>query len=413
MAGKKAKAVVEQDEDSGDETGKEKDKRKSTAIEALVDAFARCKDIRPVNLERGSRVSNTLSTGSLMIDLILGGGFQRGRIASIFGPEGTGKSTLLQSIIASAQAKGIPVVHFDPETSADPTYMRAQGINLRHTVRCAKKSVPGYFYTQTSTGEEIYRFMQHAMNRMPEFPFEQPGLPATLFVTDSMAAMLPEAVDLEEGKRRPGLVAKMNSDHIPLVRAHLARTGCLWVFSNQLRHKIDIGPVKTAGPMVFDPGGEAVKFYPDYKLKLSPRRVESDKGGLKVLPFVAYTTKNKTFPPFQEAKGSIVLGRGVDKAQDAHEFLMSIGRLEIKGGKRRIMLKRFDQGYLAWKDFRRVSESPEFRDFCFGLLQRERVYVDYFKAQGFTNYIYDLDAQDDTAVAPSAVPDDELVEDAG
>jgi RecA/RadA recombinase len=397
---KKTKPVGETAEAEPDV--KAKDRRCGTAIEAVTSAFTHFKNvIKPVNLERGSRVGNTLSTGSLMLDLSLGGGFQRGRIVDIFGAEGTGKSTMIQSIVASAQAQGIPVVHFDPETSADPVYMRAQGINLRHTVRLNNKSVPGYFYTQTSTGEEIYRFMLYSMNRMPEFPADQSGPPAMVFLTDSLAAMIPEAVDADTGKYRPGLAALMNSQFMPQVHSRLASTGCLWIFTNQIRFKIGV----VYGDPSVEPGGQAPKYYPDYKLKISRRKVEDDKIGLKVLPFVCYSTKNKSFPPFQEAKGSIVLGRGVDKAQDAHEFLDAIGRLEIKSGRRRINLKRFDQGFQDWKSFRHTAELPEFRAFCFKLLQGERVYVDYFKQQGFTNYVYDLDAPPDAA--PSSAPDEQ------
>lgn len=389
---------------------KQKIVRLSSAIEAVTAAFTELKEIRPINLERGTRVGNTLSSGSLMQDLAVGGGYQRGRIVDIFGDEGVGKSTELQTLIASAQRNHVPVVHYDPETSADPVYMRAQGVDIRHKFRIMKKSVPGYYYTQPSVGEEIYRHMMWTMNRMPEFPSDQPGGPAVLFLVDSLAAMISESADEDTGKVTMGTNARMHSNFMPQIRARLARTGCLWVFVNQIRMKIG---VMWGDPSV-EPGGQAVKYYPDYKIRMRKRKVEDDKSGLKVLPFSTYTLKNKTYPPFQEALGSIVLGRGLDKAQDAHEFLTAIGRLEVKsGGKRRILLKRFDQGFMSWRDFRGVAETQDFRDYCFHLLTMDRTYTEYFKHQGFANY--DYDAPGAQAIAPPTAqdePDQEAQDDA-
>jgi len=162
-----------------------------------------------------------------------------------------------------------------------------------------------------------------------------------------------------------------------------------------------------------EPGGQAVKYYPDYKLRMRKRKVEDDKVGLKVLPFSVYSLKNKTYPPFQQANGSIVLGRGLDKAQDAHEFLDAIGRLEVKNkGGRRILLKRFDQGFMSWRDFRGVTETQDFRDYCFHLLTLDRTYQEYFKKQGFSNYNYDDPAAQ--SIAPPEVheePDQETQDD--
>jgi hypothetical protein len=171
---------------------------------------------------------------------------------------------------------------------------------------------------------------------------------------------------------------------------------------------------KVFGNPETEPGGQAVKYYPDYKLRMRKRKAEDDKIGLKVLPFSLYSLKNKTYPPFQEAHGSIVLGRGLDKAQDAHEFLDAIGRLEVKNkGGRRILLKRFDQGFMSWRDFRGVTETQEFRDYCFHLLTLDRTYTEYFKHQGFTNYNYDDPAAQ--SIAPPEAheePDQEVQDDA-
>jgi recombination protein RecA len=370
---------------------------------AICDAFTQLKDIRPVNLERGSRVGNVLSTGSLMLDLALGGGFQRGRMVDIFGPEGSGKSTIMQSIIASAQQAGIPIVHYDPETSADPTYMKAQGINLHYTIEQNGKAIPGYYYSQPSAGEEIYRHIIWTMNRMPVLDPDDNCGPTALFLIDSIAAMVTEELNQDTGKGAGmGMDARMHSTYLKQLRARLAKTGSLLVVSNQIRNKIGV----MYGDPTVEPGGEAIKFFPDYKLRISRRKVEEDKSNLHVQPFTARTIKNKTFPPFQEAHGAIILGRGIDKAVDASEFLASIGKLDIKSGRRRIVLKQFDAGYQGWKEFRTTVEQPEFRESCFELLKQDKVYDAYFRQMGYLNYTYD--AAEAVAQDPSEEVNDEI-----
>jgi recombination protein RecA len=382
---------------------------KGAACAALAAAFSDLKDIRPVNIERGTRVGFTLSTGSLMLGLALGGGFQRGRMVDIFGPEGSGKSTILQSIIASAQQAGIPITHYDPETSADPTYMQAQGINLRYTIEHAGKVFPGYYYTQPSTGEEIYRHLLYTMNRMPVLAPDAQCGPTALFIIDSIAAMVTEALDADKGTGAGmGLDARMHSTYLKQLRGRLAKTGSLLVVSNQIRNKIGV----MYGDPIVEPGGEAIKFFPDYKIRISRRKMEEDRTGYRVQPFVARTIKNKTFPPFQEATGAIVLGRGIDKAVDASEFLSAIGKLEVKQGKRKILLKQFNTGVLDWKQFRAVTEQPEFRDACFELLKQDKVYDAYFAHLGYLNFSAAAEGETADAVAKQAEQEEVISEEA-
>lgn len=368
------------------------------AAEAVMATFGEYKNVRCVSLEKGGRVENVLSTGSLILDLILGGGFQRGRIADLFGHEGSGKTTLLQEVVASAQRSNIPVVFYDFEHSADPTYMRAQSIDLEKTIKVGRKKLPAFFYVQPEAGEDVYRHMKGTLDKMPKIDPEKPGLPTVLFAIDSFAAMFSEAEDTETlGKGGLALDARMHSLWLRRMRALLKSRGGLLVLTNQLRVKFNLrNPAMTKED---EPGGNALRFYADYKVRISAkRRSEEDKGNTKIMRQHIYlrTIKNKCFPPFREAENELVLGRGIDKAQDAVEFLKAIGKLKTPGGRHRILLKKFDAGKgMAWKDFRKLTESPKFRDFAFGLLRKEQCYAAYFKQSGYTNYSYDKQRAED------------------
>ena len=184
-------------------------------VEAILEAFKESKDeIQCVNLQRGSRVKNVLSTNSLIADLKLGGGFQRGRVVHVFGPEASGKSTFLQECVVAAQGLAgikVPILHYDPEHSADPMYMRAQGIDLMRTITSNRKKYPGYFYAQTDTGEGIYRHLHRALTRMPDVDPEVPGPPTCVVLIDSVAAMFSQDRDQETGDGALGLEARMHA----------------------------------------------------------------------------------------------------------------------------------------------------------------------------------------------------------
>lgn len=357
---------------------------------AILAAFDEYKQIRSVSLQKGGRVENVLSTGSLILDLILGGGLQRGRIVDFFGPEGSGKTTIVQGIIAASQRIQVPSVFYDTEHAADPVYMRAQGIDLEFKLKVDGKKVPGFHYTQPGPGEDVYRHVYKTLRRSSSIDPEKPSPPTSLFVVDSFAAMFSEKEDTDkQGQGGLGRDARMHSVWLRRLKSELRRTGALLVFTNQLRAKIDLRN-PGANPEQ-EPGGNALKFYADYKIRVSARkRDEEDKGGLVRQHLFIRTIKNKTFTPFRTCENDIILGRGIDKAQDALEFLKAVGKVETKAGRHRILLPRFDTGAtLPWKEFRHVTESPEFRTFAFQLLRREKVYGAYFKASGYRNYSYD------------------------
>jgi len=366
--------------------------------EAAASAFSDIRNLDCVNLMRGRRVEDVVSTGSLILDLILGGGYARGRIASIFGPEAAGKSTLLQQLVVSAQLLGIPVVYYDPECGADPVYMRTQGINLKYELkfRKNKKTVkqPGFFYTQPDTGEQIYRHIFKTLDRMPDI---DSGPPSILFLIDSFAAMQSEEYDPATGDSgRLGSNARMHSHYLGVISPKLRKKGGTIVGSNQMRMAIG-----SYGNPEKESGGNALKYYPAYKLKTKRQYVKGSKPGgvlvdplrIRMLPLSWITLKNKCFPPFRTTDMRLILGRGLDYAYDAHYFFQQTGLLDkTKNGRRTILLDGLKDKSYDWDLFRRLTHSPKFRERCFtDLLRDNEIYKRYFDTSEEQTYFYDAD----------------------
>lgn len=368
---------------------------------AAAAAFDELKDLECVSLMQGNRAEDVISTGSLVLDLISGGGIMRGRCGSIFGPEACGKSTLLQALTISAQLLDIPVVHYDPESGSDPVYMRTQGVDLRKSLhikvregekrRFVKKKVTGYFYSQPDTGESIYRHIIRTLGRMPDV---DSGLPTIVFLIDSFAAMMSEEVDPTTGEGgRIADSARMHSHFLGLVKPKLRRKGAILIGTNQMR--ASIGSYASGDK---EAGGNALRYYMDYKLKVNRQYlkgcqqggIKADKIGVNTLPLVWRTVKNKWYPPFRSTDMRLVLGRGMDMAYDAHYFFLQTGWLDESGGKRRLVLDK-DPKYMDWRTWRRRTQNPKFRSKCFELLKDQRTYRRYFEHSAESTYFYDED----------------------
>lgn len=359
--------------------------------EAIAEAFGMVEGLSCVSLMKGSRVDDVISSGSLILDLMLGGGFQRGRIASIFGPEGCGKSTILQAIAISAQQQGVPVSWYDFEGSADPVYMRTQGINLTQQIKVKKKKMASWFYSQPDFGEQTYKHLVVALRRMPDV---DSGPPRAVFIIDSFAAMHPQEVDAETGDGRLGSASRMHSDKLREIRPTIRKKGVLLIGSNQMR--ADIG---SWGAPTKEAAGNAIKFYSDYRVLVSRYKIEEDKrDNLRVLNVKWRTLKNRAFVPLLDSEMRLLLGRGIDKAEDATEFLDQIGLIEIKKGRRKIHLELpgYEGKFLDWKSFRHLVEKPEVRSMLFSLLKEKQTYKDYFRLREDRNYFYDLEDEEDS-----------------
>lgn len=375
--------------------------------EAVAAAFEEVDGIDCINLMQGRRVDDAFSTGSMTLDLILGGGYKPGLMGTIFGTEGSGKSTLLTAHVVSAQLLGIPVVIYDPEAGSDPVYMRTMGVDFKYkvTVKNGRKTItaPGFYYCQPETGESIYRHMLHTMAHMERV---NSGPTRVLFIVDSFEGMASEEVDEVGDGGRIADEARMHSYFLKRVVPRMRARRVNLIGSNQMRTAIG-----TYGSPLREAGGKALQYWPGYKIKTSYKKIDQDNSKVQTLPVVWRTTKNKAFPPHRTTDMRIMLGRGIDPGWDAFHFLKHLNLIETRQGKHKILLPGHGK-VLSWSDFRRATENPHFRARCFEMLQDNATYQTYFQHSDEATYFYDADYGDEVAPEDAEARNVEVVDDA-
>ena len=310
----------------------EKDKALELALAQIEKQFGRGAIMR-LGEAQARMVVEAIPTGSPALDLALGvGGMPRGRVAEIFGPESSGKSTLAQHIIAEAQKAGGTAAYIDAEHALDPTYAAKCGVKVEELL-----------ISQPDTGEEALEICE-ALVRSGA---------VDVVVIDSVAALVPRVeLEGEMGDAYVGLQARLMSQALRKLSAAIARSRTAVIFINQLREKVGV----FFGNPEVTPGGRALKFYASVRIDL--RRLESIKVGTEVVGnrVRAKVVKNKVAPPFRTAEFDIMFDRGISKEGDILDLGVEVGLIKKQGAFYSYGDVRLGQGRENAKDF--IREHP-------------------------------------------------------
>ncbi len=249
-----------------------------------------------------------IPTGSIAFDLSLGiGGFPRGRVVEVFGPEATGKTTLAIHVIAEAQRRGGQAAFIDAEHALDPVYAAKVGVD-----------VDNLLISQPDYGEQALEIAEVLVRSGA----------VDVIVVDSVAALVPKAeLEGEMGDAHVGLQARLMSQALRKLTAIVSRSKTCFIFVNQIREKIGffLGSPETTT------GGRALKFYSS--LRVDIRRIASIKDGDRVIGnrVKVKIVKNKLAPPFRESQFDIVYGEGISREGDIVDCGVDEGLIEKSG----------------------------------------------------------------------------------
>ncbi len=275
----------------------------------------------------------TISTGSLSLDLALGGGIPKGRIIEVYGPESSGKTTLTLHVIAEIQKNGGTAAFVDAEHALDPSYAKRLGVDVENLL-----------ISQPDNGEQALEISETLVRSNA----------VDLVVIDSVAALVPRAeIEGDMGDSHMGLQARLMSQALRKLTGVINRSHTTVIFINQIRMKIGVmfgNPETTTG-------GNALKFYSSVRMDI--RRISQIKQGDEILGNRARVkvVKNKVAPPFRNAEFDIMYNQGISKSGDVLDLAVEKELIEKSGAWFSYKGEKIAQGREAAKKY--LEENPK------------------------------------------------------
>jgi recombination protein RecA len=314
--------------------GPEKEKAIELAVSTIEKAFGKGSIMRLGNEESLVKDVQAVSTGSLSLDIALGiGGFPRGRIIEIYGPESSGKTTLALHAVAEAQKKGGIAAFVDAEHALDVSYARKLGVRTDDLL-----------ISQPDSGEQALEIAETLVRSGA----------IDVLVIDSVAALVPKAeLEGEMGDAHMGVQARLMSQALRKLTGTIAKSQTIVIFINQIRMKIGVmfgNPETTTG-------GNALKFYASQRLDI--RRIGAIKDGEQVIGnrTRVKVVKNKVAPPFKEVEFDIMYGQGISREGDVVDLASNENIVEKSGAWYSFEGERIGQGREQVKSF--LRDHPE------------------------------------------------------
>jgi len=314
-----------------DDTKPEKDPAKRAALNGVLQQIER-------NYGRGSVVRlgdaehmtiDSISTGALTLDAALGGGYPKGRVVEIYGPESSGKTTLALHAIAECQKKGGTAAFVDAEHALDPSYAAGLGIDIEDL-----------YVSQPDCGEMALDIVDKLVRSSA----------VDVIVVDSVAALVPRAeLEGDMSDAQIGLQARLMSKAMRKITGSLALSQCTVIFLNQLRSKVGV----IYGSPEVTSGGNALKFFSSVRLDTRRKEILPDNIGIRVKVKVV---KNKVAPPFKIVMLDVIFGSGIDSDGCMLDAAMDLDIIERKGSWYAYNGENLAQGRLKTLDYLKANE---------------------------------------------------------